>query len=360
MPSKSPVLPQPQGPVQKVRKSPLATLNPGRPNTDGARVMDGVAPVRARTPKERRANQLAVFEAFLNSTISKRGRPYSVNSIRCFIEAAGSLEQYLAEVDFQGELQDITHIELNAYLAWYRQANGQGGVVTKQGNLRQLFHWITDEYDLDDNPYEHRKRNVYRREDVAPPSLSESFYVDLLDTCRGREFLDLRDAALLRTMMLGPRLGMIEAMQVEDLELRERLMKMRPFKASDNWSYMAMPESLIKFLSRYLRVRMDRGFPADHGDLWVGAKRRTALGKSGIYQALMRRVDEAGYDTGMVHPHLFRHTAAGQAKALGLSDEEIMQHFQWTDPAMVHRYGRSGAQQRSVDAFRAAGFGNYR
>ncbi len=348
--------------IEPALKSPFTTLSPSLAGASASAGASSVTPtpqIRPRTPAEKRREQLVFFEADLRSTVSKRGKPYAENSIISFLDAAKSLAWYLDEVDFQGELHEVTWRELNDYLATYRKANGQGGTVTKQGNIRTLFKWLTDTYDLNENQYEHRKRHVYRRDDVIPPSLSEEFYGDLLGTCIGSSFLDVRDAILLRIFMLGPRLGMVEAMRVEDIDIRERLIKMRPHKHSDNWTYMAIPDKLLKPLNRYLRARAELGHPAAHGDLWISGKRKQGMSKSGLSQVLKRRVKETGtYSPELVHAHLFRHTAAAQAKALGLTNEQMMQHFQWSDDSMPNRYGRDGAAQRSVDAFRAAGFGN--
>jgi integrase len=43
--------------------------------------------------------------------------------------------------------------------------------------------------------------------------------------------------------------------------------------------------------------------------LWLGTRNRGPMTGSGLYQMLLRRAGQAGYDPD-VHPHQFRHTFA--------------------------------------------------
>ncbi|WP_425554574.1 tyrosine-type recombinase/integrase [Kribbella sancticallisti] len=78
----------------------------------------------------------------------------------------------------------------------------------------------------------------------------------------------------------------------------------------------------------------------------------------GIYQMLRRRAVQAGYPREAVRPHLFRHTFAHEAKAAGMSDEQIMAIAGWKDPSMLLRYGATLAEERALTAFTQSGFGN--
>jgi site-specific recombinase XerD len=122
---------------------------------------------------------------------------------------------------------------------------------------------------------------------------------------------------------------------------------------------MPLPPRTVVAMNRWLRTRAAaRSRPApNQGPLWIAQRGGQRLGEAGIYLMLRRRVEQAGYDPGTVHPHLFRHTAAHQFLADGGSEGDLMQLMGWKDAEMTHRYGRSAAQERAVLYAARHGFG---
>ena len=309
-------------------------------------------------PVEVRARQRELYGAHLNVTPSKRGKPMSAETIKAYGEAVRSLNIYLISINYPGGFETVDHVVLNAYLQWYRTSNTQGGTVTKQGNLRPFFEWISDEYQVR-NGWDHKDRHVYRR-DVEPPALlSNEFIDDLLKATSGRDFINLRDNAIVRMFLMGPRNCEVQALAVDDLDLRAKVAMLSAFKGGIKRPIPIAPQTAI-VLARYLRARADlscRPNPTA-GELWLSAKGGTPLTKSGIYQMLKRRSENAGYSRDDVHPHLFRHTAAHEWLDEGGSEGDAMALFGWKDRSMLDRYGASLKQQRAVDAATRRGFGD--
>lgn len=350
--------PPPRKSALKGRRPPAAS-----PLKSALRSRTTSAPARPRgyDPAADRAQQIAMFATHIENKPSRRGRPYSKDSIRCYLEAANALGNYLNEIAFGRGFEDITYVELNAFCKAYHDTHSLGGIVTKQGNLRMFFEWISDEFDVE-NAYKHRKHWIYRRSQGSPATLGDDFIEDILKTTSGRSFEDLRDNAIIRLFLLGPRLSEVEALQVEDIPLAGHdgpQVWFRPFKYAEDYRRVPIPPTTAIVLSRYLRARLTiPARPGPQGDLWLSLKGGKPLSKSGIYQMLRRRAHGAGYNPTDVHPHRFRHTAADKFMDGG-QEGDAMQTFGWTDPSMPKHYGGSGASDRAFKAARRAGFGEY-
>lgn len=336
-------------------KAPLKSALATRTTTSAPR------PSQYDPELDRRA-QLEMYTAHLDLPSRRRGRPYSANSVRCYLEAAHALNDYLNQVEFPSGLETVTYVELNAFnLAWHN-AHSLGGIVTKQGNMRMLFEWISEEFDVD-NAFKHRKHILYKRSQASPATLGDEFIDDILKGTAGRTFDELRDNAIIRLFLLGLRLGEMQALQVDDIELAGKegaRIYVRPFKYSEDYRVIPLPPSTVTVLGRYLRARQSLPLgPGPSGDLWISVKRKQQMTKSGIYQMLRRRAQECGYRPTDVHPHRFRHTAADKFLDGG-EEGDSMVLFGWSDSSMPKMYGRSGAEDRAINAARRRGFGEHR
>lgn len=331
--------------------------------TAPARTTDQRGPALPRavtSPADARQAQLEFFLDHLAVTPNKRGKPYSPMTIGPYRDAVISLGKYLTKVSFEGGYEDVTVAVLNGYLADYRANNSQGGVVTKQGNLRVFFAWLVEEYQAPE-VYTDRKRHRYAREDDPAPLLSDEFLDDLLRITGGRSFNDVRDHAIIRVFLTGARRAEVTALHVDDLDLRSAIKTAatRRIKGRPGRLLPLAPETVVA-INRWLRTRAAaRSRPApNEGPLWIADRGGRALNESGIYQMLRRRAVQAGYDPHSVHPHLFRHTTAHQFLLDGGSEGDLMQLMGWKDSEMAHRYGRSAAQERALLYAARTGFGS--
>jgi len=75
-----------------------------------------------------------------------------------------------------------------------------------------------------------------------------------------------------------------------------------------------------------------------------------------LRQLLERRSDDAGVSP--VHPHQFRHTFAHQWRLAAGDDDSLMRLLGWRTREMLHRYGRSAADTRALEAHRRFALGD--
>lgn len=148
-------------------------------------------PVPDTEPGER-DRQRRYYLMHLRASTNRRGQPYSERTIGAYEDAVTSLDRHLAVIGFVGDYTDLTAEVLNTYFSAYRAAHGQGGTVTKQGNLRPFCTWLAEEFDLPD-PYTDRALNRYAWIAEPPPVLAEQIVTDLLAVTKGKSLEDIRD-----------------------------------------------------------------------------------------------------------------------------------------------------------------------
>jgi site-specific recombinase XerD len=344
---------------KRKRRSTGPLKSTKRPDTPAAQVPG--SGVLVADPVGYREIQRTLYVNHLRTTLSNRGKKYSPDTISAYNTAVLSLAMYLTDLGFKLGFEAVGYEELNGYLGAYRESNDQGGTVTKQSNLRMFFAWLVDEYEVQ-NAYQHPKRHMYRRDEVAPEVLPEELIKDLLKVTSGRSFEDLRDNLIIRLFLVGPRSGELSKLTLPHLDIGRATVWFPPAKFASNPRPVPLAPATVTVAGRYLRARAVIAARPGHTQtdaLFLSAKRGTALTKSGIAQMLKRRTEDAGWEPESVHPHLFRHTAADRWLAEGGSEGDAMSLMGWTDRSMLDRYGASNRQQRAVDAARLKRFGDY-
>ena len=216
-------------------------------------------------------------------------------------------------------------------------------------NLRPFFGWWAKEFDAD-NPFD-RADSPSNTRPTPIPVVEIDDVRRLLSTSTSKDFLDMRDAALIRTLFdTGCRLGELVGLEVADWDRRNDFLTLR---GKTGTRVVPISASTGEALARYLRVR--KAHPkAELPSLWIGPKGR--LGDSGIAQLLNRRCEAAGI--AHVNPHRFRHGWAHQFRAEGGSEGDLMYLAGWKSTAMAHRYGNSAAAERAQDSARTLSLGD--
>jgi site-specific recombinase XerD len=282
---------------------------------------------------------------------------------------------YARSLRRRGRSEETADLYRRSYERWWRWAIGQGlppdpaAVSTAMvnrwvdhlrdslagqtvsiywRNLRPFFSWWARETN---------QPNPFAGADVPAAELNppDVIHLDdiraLLEVCKGREFADRRDNAIIRVLFdTGCRRGELINLTVGDWDRRQDFLALR---GKTGRRVVPISPSTGEALARYVRARGNH--PAHALDvLWLGGK--GPLRDSGVSQLLARRCDQAGLPR--LHPHQFRHTFSHEFRAEGGSEGDLMYLAGWKTTAMAHRYGASAAAQRAREAHRRIGLGD--
>jgi site-specific recombinase XerD len=233
--------------------------------------------------------------------------------------------------------------------------DGRAGGLTGQTvailwrNARPFFAWWASEEDAP-NPFANADRPP--EGDRSPAVIHLDDIRALIAACKGREFEDLRDEAIIRVLFdTGTRLGELAGIQLTDWDRRQDFLLV---DGKTGPRLVPMSASTAEAVARYVRRARGRHVQADLPALWLG--RRGALAARGIQRVLDRRCDQAGI--GHINPHRFRHTFAHEFRMHGGDDGQLQYLAGWKSAAMPARYGRSAAGQRARKAHQAIGLGD--
>ena len=176
----------------------------------------------------------------------------------------------------------------------------------------------------------------------------------LLRTCEGStDFVDIRDAAILRLMLdAGPRRAEVSGINVDDLDLREQ--DVAVLGKGGKRRRLPFGTKTALALRKYLRARARRPY-ADSAALFLSARPHPSgdcrLTGQGIEEMVRRREKQAGI--GHIWPHMFRHTWAHDMLDNGASEGDVERLGGWSRGSkMVRRYGSSMADARARKAAR--------
>ncbi len=334
----------------------LASVN-DNPDTLGKQLRDGI---------------LATYERHLESGTSKAGDTYSRRTAESYLEAAALFGRYLDGIGFTGDFTEVTVDEVNGWLTAYRKTHTVGGANTKERRLKTFYFWVEREYEAT-SPFRSGRVVHYRPSAPPPSTLGEGVVEDILATCAGKAYEDVRDAALLQLLLTGVRRAELAQLWVEDIDLGNRLARVGAFKSArvnaavvrvvdgqehHAGRYVPLTPEAVLAVTRWLKVRaghklVERG---DSGPMWYGTRGRSKLTGNGILRMVKRRAEEAGYNPAQINVHAFRHTWADRMLDSGkLHEGEVMALGGWKDRSMLDRYASNRANARAIDAARRVG-----
>jgi site-specific recombinase XerD len=295
-------------------------------------------------------------------------------TVRSYIESARMLAQFLAAENsaadpYRGKhsrlralpaaensapaVLEATPDDLRRFIADLLERRSPSTAAVRYRSLQQFYGWAVRDGLRADNPMA----------TMRPPTIPETrvpvVAIDdlrkLLRACEGRDFLELRDTALIRLMLEpgGMRRAEVIGLRVEDLDLENDVVVVlgkgrRP---------RAIPygHRTGQALTRYLRARMKHQHAKLTDALWLAQK--GPLTDNGLAQMLERRCTQAGIPR--IKPHQLRHTSADLWLSESGGDEtSAMRLFGWRSRQMLQRYAASNADARAREAARRLGIGD--
>nr|WP_296067975.1 tyrosine-type recombinase/integrase [uncultured Actinoplanes sp.] len=265
-----------------------------------------------------------------------------------YLIAGAQLGRYLLDnagrLDAGEAAEDPTEVQrghVEEFQAWMVQTRSASTALNKHKGLQQFFRWLVEEEDLDRSPLDRVKQP--KTAQVLIPILGDDDTAKILATCKGKDYLALRDEAIIRIFYnTGARLSEVAGLQLDDVDLN-----------SDSLLFhgKGMKDRRVRFgpktghaLSKFLRVR-GRRRAARSSAMWLPARGDIPLSSNGIKIMLRRRGGLAGVAD--VHAHRWRHNFAHQWKLAGGDTGDLMLVLGWASDDMPRRYGASAAAERA-------------
>jgi site-specific recombinase XerD len=300
-----------------------------------------VMPKRLPDPPDLRA-LLPSWQIYLTSENKSRTTITSyIRGVRLYIEwcegnghpvelTRGQIQQYAAEMIAEGKEANTVRLRLAA--------------------LRQFARWMVSEDELADDP------TVGLKPPKIPAKLVDALTDEqvkaMLNACRGGDFRERRDQALIRLMAeTGLRASEVVALRLADVDLTRGLAVVHRGKGMKGRIAPFSPQCAAA-LDRYIRARRSHRH-ATAAALWLGA--RGPLGYFGLNDTLRDRAKQAGVKG--FHLHLLRNTAATRWLRAGGSEQGLMAVAGWSTRSMIDRYTGASASERAAAESRGLGLG---
>jgi len=278
-----------------------------------------------------------------------------------YLLAAAQLGRYLAEYSPDPDADDaaedpceVTKAHIEYFQAWMIDTRSASTALNKHKGLQQYFKWLRDDEEaIDHSPMDRVKQPTTQKKLI--PIIRDDDTKKVLDTCKGKTFVQLRDEAIIRLYYnTGARLSEVGNLALADADMDTDSVHYHG-KGNKDRRVRFGPKT-ARAISRYLRARAKHK-GADLPDLWLAERGVRSLTPNGIKIMLKRRGLAAGLDG--VHAHRWRHNFAHEWKRAGGDTGDLMLLMGWTSEDMPRHYGASAAAERAQETQLRMGIGEH-
>lgn len=274
-----------------------------------------------------------------------KAKALSTNTERGYLYTASRWAGWLAEQGYDIEPAEVRPHHVDDFIADIIEATSAANGAHHYRNLRVYFAWLVKrEASMEGrNPMDLTEPPVVP--DKLIPVLTDEEHSRLFTICSGRDFLSVRDTAILLLFVdTGLRVSELGNLQRDDVTLHERRFRVIGKGNRERWVGFSSNTGLA--LARYLKQRDKRIRDESISALWLNRWGRT-LTVEGIKDMLNRRGRQAGI-AGSLHAHRFRHDFSHRWKLAGGSDEGLMTIAGWSSMKMAQHYGRTARTERAL------------
>ncbi|HEX5403951.1 MAG TPA: tyrosine-type recombinase/integrase [Pseudonocardiaceae bacterium] len=274
-----------------------------------------------------------------------RAKALSKETIRGYLFTARRWATWLADQGHDLEPAEVTATHIEDFIADIIDATSASNAAYNYRNLRVFWAWLTKREKITTgNPMDATEPPATPKK--LTPIFTEHDQTQLLDSCAGRDFLAVRDRALILLFWdTGARVSEVGNMDADDVRPGAR--QARLFGKGSRERLVGYSPDTGLALARYLKARAK--LADTHGytgtALWLG-RRGKPLSVNGLKRVLARRGGQA--ELAGVHAHRFRHNFAHEWKLRQGSDEGLMAIGGWSSNKMAQHYGEAARAQRAL------------
>ncbi|XVU23025.1 tyrosine-type recombinase/integrase [Actinoplanes sp. CA-054009] len=274
------------------------------------------------------------------------------NYVLAVSQLAAFLGEQAPETDAASDPTLVNGRQVVAFQVWVIETRSASTGLNKYKALQQFFGWLVAEAEIERSPMLEVPKPTAVQELVEV--LSDEETGRILDVCRGRDFTQLRDQALVRMFYnTGGRLSEIGDLLLSDVDLDTDSVVLTGKGGKQR--RVGFGAKTAAALRRYVRARSRRPGVVDLDQLWIAARGARPLKANGVKIRLKRLGERAGVEH--VHAQRWRHSFAHEWKLAGGDTGDLMLLMGWSSEEMPRRYGASAAAERAQAVHTRLGIG---
>lgn len=292
-------------------------------------------------------NARPLFTALIDSwELALQAENKSVKTVTGYRESMELFVRWLEDGDQLVAPERIGADLIRQWLIILIETRAASTAKTRWNGLRSFFSWCLEEGEIPRNPMVEVKAPDVPEKPLTFLTLDQ--FRTLLSTCKGGDFADRRDLALLMLYAdTGARLSEIVRVGIEDLDLRDRTLRVMGKGRRER--LLPFGVKTARALDRYLRVRARSPY-AELPAVWLALKGGRPLSPNAVHQMLKRRGRLAGVPE--LHAHMFRHGFADAWLRAGGNEGDLMELAGWKSRQMLTRYAAATRAERAREAHR--------